>query len=91
MGSVDQVKRLEDWMTFEEAGIELGYSKQGIHRLIFESASNPFDVENDVRGVGERPLMLIRKTAVMAVKERLDPDAKSGRSKIRPLPTQDGE
>lgn len=84
MGSVDTVKRLEGWLSFEEAGAELGYSKQGMHRLVFESAHCPFNHDTDVRGVGGRPLMLLREEAVMAVKQRLDPDAANGYSKIKP-------
>lgn len=84
--SVDEVKRLEGWLTFEEAGDVLGYRKQGIHRLVFESPNNPFDPATDIRGVGARPLMLLREAAVLEVKDRLLPEEqiKRGLSRIGP-------
>jgi len=87
--SIDSVKRLEGWLSFKEAGKELGYSKQGMHRLIFESPRSPFNVDADVRGVGERPLMLVREEAVMAIKARLDPNPTVGRTKIKAIPAAD--
>ncbi len=83
MASVEEVRRLEGWYTFEEAGEILGYSKQGIHRLVFESPRSPFNAEEDVRGVGARPLMLLRKEAVERVKGRLKPDGETGWGKSR--------
>src|SRR5213083_1970621 len=94
MVSVAAVKRLEDWMTLSEAGEVLGYSKQGLHRLIFESPNNPFDLENDVRGVGDKPLIVLRTAAVTAMRSRLRPagDDILGRSKMirppRPAPVK---
>ncbi len=67
---VESVKRLEGWMTFTEAGDLLGYTKQGFHRLVFESPNSPFDVDTDVRGVGEKPIMVIRTEVVKAEKDR---------------------
>ncbi len=80
--AVSAVKRLEGWVTLGEAADELGYSKQGLHRLIFESEANPFDIDNDVRGIGDRPMILIRTTAVEAMKERRRPGAQFGTSKL---------
>lgn len=61
----------------------LGYSKQGMHRLVFESPRSPFNPDTDVRGVGDRPLMLLREGAVDAVRQRLDPTATNGKTRIR--------
>ncbi len=81
--SIEEIKRLEGWYTFEEAGAVLGYTKQGIHRLVFESANCPFDPDTDIRGVGARPLMLLREEAVLAVKARLKPAEETGWGKSR--------
>lgn len=58
-----EIKRLEGWMTFEEAGSALGISKQRVHKLVWDAAA--FDTE-DIRGVGARPLWLLRTSAVKA-------------------------
>jgi len=90
MVSVTAVKRLEGWMTVGEAADQLGYSKQGLHRLIFESPNNPFDLERDVRGVGDKPLILLRDSAVFAVSARIRPHEEEllGRSKLIRPPKQ---
>ena len=68
-------------MTFTEAGEVLNMRKQGVHRLIFNSENCGVDVENDVRAVGERPLMLIRASAVAAEKRRRDAAASTAKTK----------
>ncbi len=83
LASIEEVRRLEGWLTFEEAGEVLGYSKQGIHRLVFESPNSPFNPDTDVRGVGARPLMLLREAAVLEVKGRLKPAEETGWGKSR--------
>lgn len=83
MAAIEEIKRLEGWFTFEEAGEVLGYSKQGIHRLVFESPNSPFEPDKDVRGVGGRPLMLLREDAVNRVKTRLKPASETGWGKSR--------
>jgi len=70
--TVTSVKRLEGWMTFAEAGEILGLQKQGVHRAVFDSSFTSFNVDDDVRGVGEKPIMLVREEAVWAEKARRD-------------------
>ena len=36
------VRQLEGWVTFPEAAEALGISKQGMHKLVFESPNAPF-------------------------------------------------
>ena len=81
---VESVTRLEGWMTFTEAGDLLGYTKQGFHRLVFYSPNNPFDVTADVRGIGEKPIMLVREEAVRAEKGRRDRIAADQKNTDRP-------
>lgn len=67
---IDEVRRLEGWMTFSDAAQMLGMTNQGMHRLVFNSAVQRFDVDRDVRAVGDRPLMIVRTVAVEAELQR---------------------
>lgn len=70
---IEEVRRLEGWMTFQEAADALGYTKQGFHRLVFHSPFSPFNPDEDIRGVGDRPLMIIRTAAVEAARAKIQP------------------
>lgn len=62
------VPKLEDWLTFPDAGRILGVSKQMIHKMVFTLGL--FDVKNDIRSVGEKPIYVVREKAVLALKEK---------------------
>lgn len=70
---IEEVKRLEGWMTFTEAGKILGFSKQRMHHVVF--STRRFNVSDDVRAVGERPTMLIRTSVVLAEQQRRQQEA----------------
>ncbi len=82
---VTEIRRLEGWLTLKEAAEVLGYSTQGLHRVIFLSPHSPFDLDKDVRGVGEKPLLVIREAKVhevLAKRRRPVEDDLNGRSKL---------
>ncbi len=66
-----EIPRLPGYMSMSEAGKILGvFSKQGIHRLIFESGEftitdNP--QTSEVFAVGERPMYVVKSEAVRRV------------------------
>lgn len=62
-----EIPKLKDWMTFPEAARALGISKQMIHKMVF--ILDLFDVSEDVRKIGEKPIYVVRETAVLALKE----------------------
>ncbi len=66
---VVEIQRLAGWMSLHEAGVFLGIeSKQGMHRIVWDACE--FDFDKDVRSVGERPIYVIRESAVKALKKR---------------------
>lgn len=60
-----EVPRLDGWMSFAEVAKALKMTKQGVHRLVFDSASHRIDVQREVRAVGEQPILLLATSAVM--------------------------
>lgn len=68
---MDKVRRLETHFTMSEAAEFLGYSRNGLHRLVFYSPNSPFD-DDDVRAIGpeEKPQYLLSKVKVRALKQR---------------------
>lgn len=81
---VEEVKRLEGWMTFTEAGKILGFSKQRMHHIVF--STRRFNVSDDVRAIGERPTMLIRTSAVLAEQQRRQQEAAEAAAAPEPEP-----
>lgn len=68
---VTNITPLEGWLTLTEAGQVWGVTKQGAFRIVFESPNSAINVERDVRGVGER-ILVIRTAAVNREKKRRD-------------------
>lgn len=65
--TIAPVRRLEGWVTLQQAGAMLGYSKQGIGQAVLRSPNPLFDLRSDVRAIGDRRLFyLVRETAVRA-------------------------
>lgn len=65
--SYTEIPRLEDWLSIPEAAFELGVSKQMIHKMIH--SLKVFNSDRDVRKVGEKPMYLVRESAVEALKK----------------------
>ncbi len=57
------IKPLEGWLSITEAGKAWGLTKQGAFRAIFESPNSAINVDKDVRGIGER-VLVVRESAV---------------------------
>ncbi len=68
--SYKEIPRLEDWLSIPEAALELGVSKQMVHKMI--NTLDVFDYERDVRKVGDKPMYLVRESAVKALKKSRD-------------------
>ncbi len=83
MADTSQIRKLEGWLTLTEAAERTGYTKQGIHRLVFDADPSPFDYETEVRGAGEKPLILLKEEAVERLAARRV-DAPHGTWKITP-------
>jgi hypothetical protein len=66
-----RVKPLEGWMSIFEAMHVLGLRKQAIHKLLWELDYDIFRPD-DIRTVGDKPLYIIRTSAVYEVKEIRD-------------------
>jgi len=66
----ETVKRLEGWLTFQEAANMLGLTKQGMHQAVFNAARRRFDINDDIRAVGDKPIWVIRESAVLAERDR---------------------
>lgn len=64
--SRSEVKRLEGWLSFPEAAEVLGVSKQMIHKMVFSSGL--FNLETEVRSVGDRPIYVVDEKKVRALK-----------------------
>lgn len=73
-GDVILIKPLEGWLTLAEAAPVLDVTKQGIHAMVWISMQ--FDFDKDVRAVGERPVYVLRESAVLAKKAERDAAAK---------------
>lgn len=68
---IQEIRKLEDWITFDESREMLGLTKQGIHYLVWEAQE--FDLD-DIRAIGSGRVViyLLRQTAVeRKVAERL--------------------
>src|SRR2546430_2363621 len=76
------VKKLEGRATFQEAADRLGYTKQGVHRLVWQSPNNPFNPDTDIRTVGDRPLLLVRIAKVDQVAKTILPEARHGQARL---------
>ncbi len=63
----DEIKRLEGWFTFKEAGVILGISRPGFHALVFDGTVRPFTTD-DLRWVGT--ILIVREEAVLAEARR---------------------
>ena len=63
------VRQLEGWVTFPEAAEALGISKQGMHKLVFESPNAPFTSSEVKRlGAGPKPVYLLLRGALDRVR-----------------------
>lgn len=65
-----EIPRLEGWLSVPEAAFALGVSKQMIHKMIH--SLNVFNCERDVRKVGDKPMYLVRESAVEALRKSRD-------------------
>ena len=64
--SYQEIQKLEGWLSIPEAAYELGLSKQMIHKMI---SNDIFNIIDDVRKIGEKPMYIVRESAVAALKK----------------------
>ena len=72
-GRAIELPRLPGWLTVMEAGEILGIrTKQGMHRLMWETCEFLFDEDPDkseIIALGDRPMWIIRETAVNRLRD----------------------
>jgi hypothetical protein len=83
--TVQIINRLTDWVTFYQVKIALGLSKQGVHRLIFDSGL--FNVDTDVCAVQVSAARFVYLLRPAALRKEINRRAAAG----IPHPTPTGD
>lgn len=82
-----EVKQLDGWVTLPEAADELGMSKQGVHKLVFDSPNRPFTSEEVKKlGAGPKPVFLLKRSALDRVR-----DARAASAEGKPARIKDSD